>query len=238
MLDHPVIAQRYFFPRRAPLREAFVVDVAGASLHCHRSEIDPGRPWLLHFHGNGEVVADWLTWVPSLHDAGYNVLLAEYRCYGGSTGEPALARMLDDALATFDALGTDDVVVYGRSVGSLYALHVAAHRTVRALVLDSGIASVHQRLRIRLHPAELGTDEATFAAACQASFDHRDKLARVGAPVHILHTRHDHMVEVEHAHQLHAWSGGQLVVFDHGDHNSIHAYNGSAITSLLGGLVP
>ena len=75
---------------------------------------------------------------PALVAAGVNVALGEYRGSGGSSGESALASMLDDALAITDALGVEPsrLVVYGRSVGSIYALHVAAHRGVADQVVD------------------------------------------------------------------------------------------------------
>ena len=53
--------------------------------------------------------------------------LAEYRGYGGSTGEPSLVAMLDDVDAIFSALGrpAGELVVYGRSIGSIYAIEFA-----------------------------------------------------------------------------------------------------------------
>jgi hypothetical protein len=55
ILDHPIISQRYFFPRADSLNEPFRVETKGVELLCHRSA---GDPMVVHFHGNGEVVAD------------------------------------------------------------------------------------------------------------------------------------------------------------------------------------
>ncbi len=238
MLDHPVVSQRYFFPRATPPPDPFVVATGEVALVCHRAAAGNPRT-LLHFHGNGEVVADWVGgFSESVNRAGLDLLLAEYRGYGGSGGEPSLVAMLDDALAVYDALGLppEQVVVYGRSVGSIYALHVAAHRPVAGLVLESGIADVHERLRIRIEPRELGTDEAGFRAAVAAHFDHEAKLAAYQGPVLVLHARADHLVDVSHGERLASWAGerGTLRVFERGDHNSIHAYNGAEIIGLVG----
>lgn len=234
VLDHPIIGARYFFPRMQPLDEPFVVDVGAAELHCYRHAPHPGAPTLLHFHGNGEVVADWLPeFAPALVAAGLNVCFAEYRGYGGSTGTPALVAMLDDAVAVADALGVEPerLFVYGRSVGSIYALHVAANRPVAGLVLESGIADVLQRLAIRLDPDELGLSAAQLRAAVAEVLDHEAKLAAYAGPVVVLHTLGDHLVPVDHARDLARWAGdrGKLVLYDRGDHNSIHYYNADAI---------
>lgn len=256
LLDHPVITERYFFPRpaRVPGPGAVRVPVSGGvELGCHRTDAGEGSPWVLHFHGNGEVVPDWLDLADSLASVrqpdgagGVSTFLAEYRGYGASTGHPQLDTQLDDALALADRLhaGADGaavpwerVVVYGRSIGSLYALHVAANRPVGALILESGIAELGERLAIRLHPSELGVDEATFRAALAERFDHQGKLGRVRCPVVVIHTTHDHLVHVSHAHRLVRWAGerGRLVELPQGDHNSIFAFNASRILSEIVG---
>lgn len=241
VLDHPIISQRYFFPRMQPLDEPFVVDVGAAELHCYRHAPHADAPTLLHFHGNGEVVADWLAdFAPALVAAGLNVCFSEYRGYGGSTGTPALVAMLDDALAVADALevAPERVFVYGRSVGSIYALHVAANRPVAGLIVESGIADVLQRLAIRLDPDELGMSAAELERAVAEVLDHRAKLDAYAGPVVVLHTHADHLVPVDHARDLASWAGdrGKLVLYDRGDHNSIHYYNGDAILAEVAAL--
>ncbi len=238
MLDHRIVSERYFFPRATPPADPFIVRTGDVELSCHRAIAGHPRT-LLHFHGNGEVVDDWVgDFSQAVNGAGLDLLLAEYRGYGGSSGEPALAAMLDDALAVFDALEKPpkQVVVYGRSVGSLYALHVAAHRPVAGLVIESGIADLHERLRLRIEPWELGTDEEGLRHAVRAHFDHRAKIEAYAGPVLVLHARGDHLVDVTHGERLAAWAGerAQLRVFDRGDHNTIHAYNGAEIIRLVG----
>jgi hypothetical protein len=242
ILDHPVVAARYFFPRRARLPDPFVVLSGGVALHCYRSAAHEHGPWLLHFHGNGEVVSDWVPgFTPGLVAAGLNVVLGEYRGYGGSSGSPALASMLDDALAITDALGVDPgaLVVYGRSVGSIYALHVAAHRPVAGVVIESGIANVGERLALRLRAEELGVDDASLNAAVDALLDHRAKVEAFAGPILVLHARGDVLVSPEHAAQLAEWAGSRatLRLFERGNHNTIHAFNGAQIIEQVASFV-
>lgn len=227
-LDHRLISERYFFPRRAPLEAPLVVPVEGAELHCWHRPATEGADTLLHFHGNGEVVADYVgDLAPAFVKAGLGVLLAEYRGYGGSTGKPSLVGMLADALTVFDRSGLDPAktVVYGRSVGSIYAIHLAAHRPVKALVLESGIASPLERVLLRVTPAELGCTAAELQAEASQHLDHEAKLRACAGPVLVLHTVADHLVDFHHAERLAAWSGGELVPLRPGDHNSILAYH-------------
>lgn len=223
LLDDPLISERYFFPRPDPPEDPTRIDVESAVLQVvHR----PGSPTLLHFHGNGEVAGDWTDLAEVIEGQGYGCLLAEYRGYGGSSGRPQLAAMLEDALAQHDRI-EGPVVVYGRSVGSLYAIHVAAHRPVKALLLESGIADLYQRLALRIRPSELDLD--ALRSACSTHFDHQAKLARVSCPVTVLHAVHDDLVLPDHAVRNAAWAGTEPVWFEQGDHNSIWAYNAGAL---------
>jgi len=101
ILDHPLVSSRYFFPRCEALPQPYWVDaVDGSRLACSYHVVNPAAKTVIYFHGNGEIVADYLPGFPDwLGQAGYNVLLAEYRGYGMSTGQPGLVGMLDDVSA-------------------------------------------------------------------------------------------------------------------------------------------
>jgi pimeloyl-ACP methyl ester carboxylesterase len=238
LLDHPLIGERYFFPRVARPRSRLDVDTGDAVLACGLHRGSPNGQTVVHFHGNGEVVADWQDGFPEvIGRMGWDLLLAEYRGYGGSTGEPQLGRMLDDVAAVLAAAGPpESLVVFGRSVGSLFALEAVARcPTIAGLVLESAIADPLERLLLRVSPRELGVDAASFEAAVAARLDHRAKIAGYRGPVLLMHTRHDGLVDVSHAERLAAWAGGPatLQIFEIGDHNSILFENQEAYFELV-----
>jgi uncharacterized protein len=229
LLDHPAISQRYFFPRPDPPSDAWMVD----RLACAKRTKGRGAA-LLHFHGNGEVVSDWLgDFADGLDAGGVDAYFAEYRGYGSSSGQPSLSALLDDALVVFDAMDRppSEVVVYGRSIGSLAAAHVAAQRDVKALVLESGICDLSERLLVRVSPDEIGATEDELRAAVKASFDQEAKIARAKCPVLVLHAERDDMVRKHHAERNAKAAGtrAELVMYPAGDHNTIHAFNGEDI---------
>lgn len=91
VLDHPVLASRYFFPRRdCPTSgEPWSVAVPGAESAGARVGRHGARA-VLHFHGNGEVVADWVKgdFASALDAARVDAFFAEYRGYGGFDRAP------------------------------------------------------------------------------------------------------------------------------------------------------
>jgi pimeloyl-ACP methyl ester carboxylesterase len=240
LLDHPLINQRYFFPRREPPPDPFFVDCGAARLACYRAERHPSARTLLHFHGNGEVVADYIPdFVELLLSMGVNVFLAEYRGYGGSTGAPSLVGMLDDTEAIFRALGLPEerLMVFGRSVGSIYAIELAArHPGLGGLILESGIASPLERLLLRVRPEELGATLEDLSAEAGRLLDHQQKLSRYRGPLLVLHAIGDTMVDASHARRNHAWAAGEdkiLRLLPYGDHNSILSANSGEYLEAL-----
>ncbi len=239
LLNHPLIAERYFFPRPERIAEPYWVEAAGARLACFSHRAHPGAKTLVHFHGNGETVADYLDgFVDGVYALGLNLFLAEFRGYGMSTGSPSLGRMLDDVEPLIRAVGcpVEEMVLFGRPVGSLFAIHGASlFPEVGGLILESAVADPLERLLLRIAPWELDCTAEELAAAVAERLDHRGKLAAYRGPLLVMHTRNDELVELSHGERLYRWAGGKkhLHVFPRGNHNNILAVNAREYFSLV-----
>ncbi len=239
LLDHPLISERYFFPRQGYLKTPFWVDCGDARLACHYHQVDPEARTLVHFHGNGEIVDDYLgDFVTLVARMGCNCLLVEFRGYGRSGGRPSLGRMLADVPPVIRALGqpAEQLVFLGRSVGSIFAIEAAARYPEAAgLVLESAVADVLERLLLRVDPAELGATGEQLARVVAEHLDHRQKLARFQGPVLVMHTRNDGLVDVSHGERLYRWAQGRkrLQIFPRGNHNTIMSVNAREYFRLL-----
>ena len=107
-----------------------------------------GFPTIVYFHGNASHLGFRAKLLAALARQGFGVLALHYRGYGKSEGEPGERALTDDALAIYDAIaGRPDVdakriVVYGRSLGTAVAVHVAAARPVAGVILASPFDSL------------------------------------------------------------------------------------------------
>jgi len=232
ILDHPAISGSYLFPQPRLVEDLFVVEVDGAELACYRNIVDPDGYTVVHFHGNGEAVSDY---VPDLVDVfanmGLNSLLVEYREYGGSTGKAQLVAMLGDGAAAITAAGIppDKVISFGRSIGSLYAIELAhRHPDIAGLIIESGIADAGERFLTYADLSSAGIEESGVFDEVKRHFDHEQKLSGYNGPLLILHTKQDGLIDISHAEQNLKWAASpqkKLVRFAKGDHNSIMAWN-------------
>ena len=239
VLDHPTLSTRYFFPRRDAPPSIFWVNCKDARLACAYVAPHPNALTLVHFHGNGEVVADYIPDLAAdLTALGVNVLFAEYRGYGASTGRPGMARILDDVPAIVQALSIPParLVAFGRSVGSLYAVELV-HRfpETPGLIIESGIADPLERILLRARPEELGTTADELAAEVRVRLDPQPKLNAYRGRVLVLHAKDDSMVDAEHAvRNAGSAKHATLRLLPEGDHNDIFEENREDYLAALG----
>lgn len=234
LLDNPILSGGYFYPWPSRFDDPFFVPGDGFRLGCRYRRISADAPTIIHFHGNGETVADYVgAFEERIAALGVNLLLAEYRGYGMSSGVPALVAMLSDVELIVRASGVDPkrIIFFGRSLGSLYAAHGAGLFPAAAgLVLESGIADPLERTLMRVEPWQLGTDLAGVRAAVERDLNQRAKLSAFRGRTLVMHSRNDDLMPVCHAERLYEWANDpkDLLIFERGDHNTILPANENA----------
>jgi pimeloyl-ACP methyl ester carboxylesterase len=98
--------------------------------------------YTLRFYGNADRADRWAALeADAFGERAIDVWGVNYPGFGGSSGPARLKRMGEAGIAAFDALKTKadgkPIYVFGASIGSAVALHVAANRNVRGLVLHN-----------------------------------------------------------------------------------------------------
>ncbi|MFY9290275.1 MAG: alpha/beta fold hydrolase [Methylorubrum rhodinum] len=162
------------------------------------------RRLILYLHGTGGSLADRAPRVRELAAHGA-VLAIDYRGFGGSTGAPSEAGLTRDAEAAYRhateaGFAPRDIVVLGESLGSGLALRLAAERPVGGVVLAGAYRSIREiaARRYWMFPVSSGMRDP---------FDVAADLARVRAPMLVLHGRDDPVIPVEDAERLVAGAG-------------------------------
>ncbi len=98
--------------------------------------------YVLRFYGNADRAERWAAEEAEMwNNRAVEIWGMNYPGFGGSTGPAKLARIGRAALTAFDTLqheaGDHPVVIFGASLGTTAALHVAANRPVTGLVLHN-----------------------------------------------------------------------------------------------------
>lgn len=105
------------------------------------------KPTVLYLHGNSGHIGYRMPIARQLIDAGFGVLLLEYRGYGGNHGSPSEQGFYDDARAGLAFLAQNDVaqnnlVLFGESLGTAVATKMAVEHKACALILQSPFTSI------------------------------------------------------------------------------------------------
>lgn len=231
LLALPELTERLFFPRRRMVPWPHHVDGEDFRLACRYVRVDASRPTVVYFHGNGETVADVSATVePWLLSLGVNLLLAEYRGYGMSSGAPSLPALLEDTVRVVRATEVEPshLIFFGRSLGGLAAVHAAAlFPRAAGLILESTLAEPGRVLQALADDAELELPPGALEAATGEYLDQRSKLATFRGRTLVLHGLLDRMVPAHHGELLHRWANEPkaLVLLERGNHNTLFSAN-------------
>lgn len=146
-----------------------------------------GRPTLVVFHGNGEIIEDWWSTAITWNASGWGVLLIEYPGYNhsaGSVSRESLLACARDAIARIRPEVSGPLVGVGVSVGSGPALELAAEGHFQSLILAAPYTSLMAMAHRRLAPGFLVRDR----------FDNLDSLTRFHGPLLIIHGENDRLI--------------------------------------------
>ncbi|MDD2851784.1 MAG: alpha/beta hydrolase [Desulfuromonadaceae bacterium] len=233
-LDHPELTARYLYPLPNHFNDPFFVNGPGFQLGCRYLKISDDLPTIIHFHGNGETVEDYLgDFENRITEMKANLLLAEFRGYGMSSGDPGLVAMLNDVQLIVEASGVspERIIFFGRSLGSLYAVHGASlYPQAAGLIIESGLADPLERILVRIEPRHVGATMESLQTVVNQHLNQKLKIEVFKGRVLIMHTRNDDLVSLSHAERLYEWAHEpeELLVFERGDHNTIMAVNEKA----------
>lgn len=194
---------------------------------------------VLYFPGNSLNRAERVRDLTELVDAGFDVLIADYRGFGDSEGRPSEANLTADAkrlwsMATGElGYAPAEIVVFGESLGGAVAVALCSHNDVQpaGVVLSSTFTSVPDAV----------ADLYRAFPFWMFVLDRWDSIGRIGAincPIVVFHGERDEMVPVEHGRRLARAANGTFHEVKNGSHNELPGRLLIDACRTLGGLMP
>jgi fermentation-respiration switch protein FrsA (DUF1100 family) len=188
-------------------------------------------------HGNAGSMSYHLGFCAWFADAGYNVIIYDYRGFGKSEGTVDRRGMINDVKAAFSyALHRNDIdhhriISYGHSLGgaqSITALGESPVKGLRAIIVDAAFASYHTMAEVI--GGELG---ASLVSDELAPKDFIQKLAPV--PLLVVHGDCDEIVPLSQGKKLFESAGQPKTFFEvkNGRHGTSLSDNNGAYRKKL-----
>ncbi len=188
---------RYRYP--FPFDEVNFEMEDGGQINGLHFKIPNAKGVVYYFKGNSRSIKGWAKFASDFIGKGYDFFMIDYRGFGKSKGRLTEAILYNDTQHVYKWLKTqyaeEDIIIYGRSLGSGIATRIASWNKPRMLILDSPyysflsqikrfafILPVHWLLRYHIR-----TDQF---------------IKKVNCPIFIIHGRKDHLIPFRHSEML------------------------------------
>jgi uncharacterized protein len=149
------------------------------------------KPVIIYFHGNGGALHFRVPRFRRLVADGIGLVALEYRGYGGLGGSPSEQGLIADARAAYRFAASryppQQLVLWGESLGSGVAVALAAERPVGRVILEAPFTSA----------VALGAQHYWYLPVrllMKDQFRTDERIAKVTAPLMIMHGVHDRVV--------------------------------------------
>lgn len=180
---------------------------------------------VLYCHGNAGDLSGWQFVAEDFISVGFSVLIIDYRGYGKSSGVISEKGFYEDAEAAYDFLierkgfTPEDIIIYGRSVGTGVGMELARRKKCRGLVLEAPYTSL----------SSLANEKLPFffpSLYMKFRFDNLSKIQQVKCPIIFLHGSKDTLIPVSHSQKLFAKFEGRkkIILTPQGAHNDLNSF--------------
>ena len=201
LIFHPEpLKETYQFEFKEPFEEIWINTLDGEKINALHFKAEKSKGVVLYFHGNAGNLASWGTVASQFLPYNHDLLVMDYRGYGKSTGSFNEYKLHQDALACYQYLidsgyNGNDILIYGRSIGSGIASRVANEKWNKGLILESPFNNMHS----------LASNYAPFlphGLLLRYKFPVDHYVRHIRHPIHIIHGTDDEIIPYKLASSL------------------------------------
>lgn len=211
------------FQFERPFTEVNLKTEDGQTINALHFPKDTANGVVLYFHGNSGNLSNWGHVVGYFERYGYDVFIMDFRGYGKSTGKFDEALMYKDAQLCYDYLKKhypeNEIVVYGKSLGTTFAAKVAADNDPQQLILEVPFYDLAAagRHRFPLLPMFM----------LKYKFDTSRYVPQVNCPITFFHGTEDYITpygDSKELFELATVADKEFVTIPGGGHNNLVQY--------------
>jgi len=228
------LAPNYTYSFEGNFKEVNFETGAGISINALHFKADTTKGLVLYFHGNAGSLASWGGVAADFTPHGYDVLIMDFRGYGESTGKIQNEEGLHhDAEFIYKEMlkeyKEENIIVYGRSIGTGMASKLAAAHAPKQLVLETPYFNFPDLVK-NIYPFVPG-----FLVKYKLAND--THIPEVKCRVSLIHGTKDEIVPYDHSVRLAPLAKDiRFYTIDGGIHNNLSGFEEfhNALKKILG----
>ena len=247
MLPEQLINQFIFYPEPQITVNPHVLDMAfddvwlttsdDVNIHGWWLPCEEPQASILFLHGNAGNITHRLDNLRMLHEAGFQVLIIDYRGFGRSEGTPGERGTYLDAEAAWQWLvetSSGPNLIFGRSLGGAVGIWLAATTTHKpdGLIVENTFTSGRDLAAQVLPIPGMGVVVPNFYPSIE-------RIDKISAPLLLIHSLDDELIPLAHGEQLFAAAPEpkECYYVPGAHHNDAYAIGGEAYVERLRGFV-
>ncbi|MDQ3681502.1 MAG: lysophospholipase [Bacteroidota bacterium] len=234
ILFHPKAVDRnYVFRFDQPFTELNIPVSSTRNLNVVKFTVESrSKGIVLYFHGNRQNIERYAKFSKLFTDQGFELWMMDYPGFGKSTGDRNEQAIYQDAMLLYRMAialqPSENIIIYGKSIGTGVASQLASVRDCRHLVLETPYYNIDALAKhyFPIYPVN---------PMSKYSFPVNEYLPFVKAPVTIFHGTRDEVIPYKQAKRLKKENPNiRLITIDKGKHNNLSQY--PIFTKTLEGL--
>ena len=203
--------------------EVFIKTDGNNEINALHFKLPKPKGVVLFCHGNKGNLTKWIDRTSYFLDYNYEVLIFDYRNYGKSTGSYNEGDMYKDALAVYNHLKIDfkeeNIVVYGFSLGSTFAVKIASKNNPKELILEAPFFNFKDAAKFKFKYAP------TFLL--RYKFNTNEDIVSVTSPITVFHGNKDKTTSFAASKKLFKLNKSlknKFIEIDEGTHHNIKEF--------------
>lgn len=217
------LSKDYVHPCPWPHEELFLKTDDGETINAMLIYSKQRKGLVIYYHGNMLHLSNYLPYTTKFTEENYDVLIADYRGFGKSTGHLTERNFYDDSLMIYDWAEKncpgEPPIIYGRSMGSAAATYVASKRKSKLLLLEAPFYNLYDLSWYYGMVLPKGN-------YLKYSFSNNEFLPLVKSPITIFHGTKDAIVSFRSGKKLQPLlkESDQFIVIEGGGHNNLEQF--------------
>jgi len=192
-----------------------------ARLNGVHFQVEDAKGIIVYYHGNSGNLVRWGNVVQYFVKLNYDVVVMDYRGNGKSRGKRSMKALLSDAQLFYDYAKKfypeDKITLYGRSLGTGMATHVASNNSPKQLILETPYYNFRSIVQ-RFYPI------LPVSILMKYNFRTNEYIKGVRSPIYIFHGTSDDVVPYSSGKKLYdSVKNGQstLITIEDGEHKNL-----------------
>ena len=224
ILFHPKSLDRnYTFRFDQPFTELNIPVSSTRNLNVIKFTVDSASKGIvLYFHGNRQNIERYAKFSKLFTEQDFEVWMMDYPGFGKSTGKRNEQVIYQDAMLLYKMAiamqPSENIIIYGRSMGTGVASQLASVRDCRHLILETPYYNIDALAKhyFPIYPVN---------PMSKYSFPTNEYLKFVKAPITIIHGTHDEVIPYKQAKKLKQENPViNFITIEKGKHNNLSEY--------------